>query len=158
MDTASVTAAITSARFIKDFLEVVIGYKIENESNAKINEALKQAGAVYDTLYTLREELFRLQTENQELQQKLRTQEFEKNQRIEELEEALRSKDSLIKVDDAYYVAGPGGHPSGEPYCMHCWEVTHKKYHLKYTRLIRIEKNICPNCDCKYEVDKTRVI
>jgi predicted RNA-binding Zn-ribbon protein involved in translation (DUF1610 family) len=68
VDITSVTAAVTGIRFIKDSLEVVRGYKIDIQSQERINEALKQAGTVYDTLFDLREELFRLQSENQELQ------------------------------------------------------------------------------------------
>jgi predicted RNA-binding Zn-ribbon protein involved in translation (DUF1610 family) len=74
MDIALVTAAITSLRFIKDSLEVVRGYKIDIQSQQKINDALQKTAAIQDTLFDLREELFRLQSENQDLQQQLKAQ------------------------------------------------------------------------------------
>ena len=61
--------------------EVVLGYKIENESRSKINEALKEVGNIQDKLFDLREELFRLQSENQELSQQLKAQKELENRR-----------------------------------------------------------------------------
>jgi hypothetical protein len=91
MDTALVTSAITGIRFIKDSLEVALGYKIENESSAKINEALKQVGAIQDTFFELREELFRLQSENQGLRGQLKAKEGWESQKSQySLEETAR--------------------------------------------------------------------
>jgi hypothetical protein len=53
MDMASITALYNGLKFIKDSLEVTLGYKIENESREKINAALKQIWTVQDTLFKI---------------------------------------------------------------------------------------------------------
>ena len=65
MDIASIGAAYTGLKFIKDSLEVFHGYKVENLSQDQINKALKEVGIIQDTLFHIREELFRLQSENE---------------------------------------------------------------------------------------------
>src|SRR5262249_23659680 len=68
-------------KFIKDSLEVTLGYKIENESREKINAALKQIWTVQDTLFKIREDMFRLQAENEQLRQQLKAKEDWENQK-----------------------------------------------------------------------------
>jgi hypothetical protein len=77
---------------------------------------------------------------------------IEKDQKIKELEEAFQSKDSLIRVLDAYYEVGPDGNPIGEPYCMNCWQVNHKKYYLH--ELLATKKH-CSFCKTEYLARRT---
>ncbi len=81
---------------------------------------------------------------------------LEKDQKIKELEEAFESKDSLIKHSDAYYETDFPGHAIGEPYCMHCWEVNHKKYHLQHFHKGALN-TVCSVCKNLYQVGRTRV-
>jgi|RhiMetdeSRZDD1v2_1073273.scaffolds.fasta_scaffold31165_8 hypothetical protein len=81
----------------------------------------------------------------------------EKDKRIEELEEAFQSKDLLIKHNEAYYEKASSGHATGEPYCMHCWEADHKKYHLYHSHK-DVNISICHVCKTEYTTRRSRVI
>ncbi|MEW6164251.1 MAG: hypothetical protein AB1642_04235 [Pseudomonadota bacterium] len=74
----------------------------------------------------------------------------EKDKRIAELEEAFESKGSLVRHNDAYYVADEAGSPTGIPYCLRCWENDHKK-----RQLVREAKDyrtrVCTACGHRYE-------
>ena len=74
MDSALLTTAITSTRFIKASLETVLEHEIAHENWEKIHHVLQQVGVIHDTLFHTRNELFRLQAENQQLRQQLRAQ------------------------------------------------------------------------------------
>lgn len=74
--------------------------------------------------------------------------------RIRELEDAFQSKDEVIKLRDAYYETDDEGIPHGEPYCAHCWEVIHKKYHLQLESGNRNVK-VCLSCKNKYQTFMT---
>jgi hypothetical protein len=67
MDT--IGAAYTGIKFAKDTLQVALGYKIEIETRTQITAALEKLGTTQDSLFELREELFRLQSENDGLRQ-----------------------------------------------------------------------------------------
>jgi regulator of replication initiation timing len=149
MDVATLGILFNGAKFAKESLEVALGYKIENETRVKINAALKEVGNIQEKLFDLQGELFRLQLENQELHQRLKSQAAEKDQKIKELEEAFQSKDSLVRERDCLYDMGLDGRPTGEPYCMHCWEREHKKYHLhKSTKTPDVSQ--CSHCKNEY--------
>jgi hypothetical protein len=72
MDMATIAGAVTGLRFVKDALQVALDYKIDIASQTKISEALDRLGAAQDTLYDLRDENFRLQTENAGLRDELK--------------------------------------------------------------------------------------
>jgi hypothetical protein len=71
LDIATIGAAYTGLKFAKDALQVALGYKIETETRTQISAALEKLGTAQDTLFELREELFRLQGENDHLRQEL---------------------------------------------------------------------------------------
>lgn len=73
----------------------------------------------------------------------------EKDREISELQEAFQSKDSLAKRYDAYYDADATGNPVGEPFCMSCWQVRHKKYNLQSQAGDR-QIRVCVSCGAKY--------
>jgi len=74
MDISAVGAAYTGLKFAKDALQVALSYKIENETRTQISAALDKLGAAQDSLFELREELLRLQGENDRLRQALKAQ------------------------------------------------------------------------------------
>ena len=67
MDITSITAAYNGLKIGKEILSGLLDAKIEAGSKAKVTEALAKLGTVQDTLFELREELFRLQSNNEEL-------------------------------------------------------------------------------------------
>ncbi|MDO9272209.1 MAG: hypothetical protein Q7T94_04230 [Rugosibacter sp.] len=72
MDIALVGAAYNGLKFAKDALKLSLDLKVENESHAQIHVALDKLGTVQDSLFEMREELFRLQAENEELRRELK--------------------------------------------------------------------------------------
>jgi transcription elongation factor Elf1 len=105
---ASVTAAVTGIRFIKDALEVVREYKVDIRSQQRINDALKEAVAVYDTLFDLREELFRLQSVNKELNQQLKEQKELQNKKDQyKIEKTTGGAMVYVSISDPKHYACP---------------------------------------------------
>jgi len=116
-DFASIVSALNSIKVASDIAKVL------RESDLSIATAelkLKLAdmiGALADARIEI--------TDIQDLLKK-------KEVRIAELEDAFQSKDGLVKHYDAYYEMDGNGKPTGEPYCVACWQVRHKKYHLQH--------------------------
>lgn len=71
---------------------------------------------------------------------------------IRNLSASLEARANLIKHMDGYYLADSTGAPSGDPYCLLCWEKDRFLLHL-----IRKNKetNCCPSCDREYLTDST---
>lgn len=74
---------------------------------------------------------------------------IDKTKALAELEEAFQNKDQLIKRYDGYYALNDSGQPVGEPYCVSCWQVRHKRYNLQYLAGDRHVK-ACVSCGAKY--------
>lgn len=74
---------------------------------------------------------------------------IEKDQAIAQLEEAFQGKDDLVKRYDGYYSVNSIGKPVGEPYCVSCWQVRHKRYNLQYIAGNSTLK-ACISCGAKY--------
>ena len=72
MDAPLITTAITSIRTVKDALEIALGYALEHDSRKKIAHSLNQIDMIHDTLFHIRNELSRLQVENEQLRQELK--------------------------------------------------------------------------------------
>ena len=73
MDVTLITGAYNGLKFAKDALTTALNYKIENETRAQISAALEKLGSAQDTLFELREELFRLQSDNDQLRQQIKS-------------------------------------------------------------------------------------
>jgi len=67
----------------------------------------------------------------------------EKQKEIDRLNEALRLKAEVIKSGDAYFLKDTNGKPSGEPFCVHCWDVKKELFHLSHNSG---GEWICPHC------------
>jgi hypothetical protein len=74
MDSVLITTAITTITCIKDALKAALEDKIERASREKLTNSLQQIGMIHDTLFHTRNELCRLQAENEQLRQELKTQ------------------------------------------------------------------------------------
>ena len=69
--------------------------------------------------------------------------------RIASLEEAIKIKDSVQRLGDAYYTLNEDGTPTGDPYCSSCWETNHNLIHL--ISAARTEQHTsCAACKTKY--------
>jgi hypothetical protein len=92
-------------------------------------------------------------TELGQLLGSIRGQLFEA-QTMAELETSLHATSALVKLNDAYYEADENNNPTGEAYCMHCWETDVVRHHLhRWHENERV--NICSHCETKYLVGRT---
>lgn len=73
MDVATITGAYQGLKAAKEILGAAFDAKVDAEAKPKVLEALQKLGDAQDTLFALREELFSLQTENNELKKQLST-------------------------------------------------------------------------------------
>ena len=71
MDMASITGAYQGLKAVKDILGAIFDAKVDAEVRTRITEALAKLGTAQDTLFELREELFTLQSKNNELRQEI---------------------------------------------------------------------------------------
>ncbi|WP_022951962.1 hypothetical protein [Leucothrix mucor] len=67
MDFSSITAAYEGLKTGKAILQSIYDMKIEAETKERVDEVMSKLGEAQDTLFVMREELFRLQTKNAEL-------------------------------------------------------------------------------------------
>jgi predicted RNA-binding Zn-ribbon protein involved in translation (DUF1610 family) len=71
MDLVTIAAAYQSIKSGKEILTAIYEAKVDFDSKPKVHEALNNLGEALDSLYILREDLFKLQDENRTLKQKL---------------------------------------------------------------------------------------
>ena len=71
MDIATITAAYESLKAGKSILKSIYETKIEADAKDKIDEVMSKLGEAQDTLFSMREELFRLQSDNESLKKKI---------------------------------------------------------------------------------------
>ena len=71
MDIGSIAAAYEGLKIGKSLLQAAYEHKAEQLSEEKIQEVMVKLGIAQDTLFQVREELFRLQSENSELKKKI---------------------------------------------------------------------------------------
>ena len=69
----------------------------------------------------------------------------EKQKEIDQLNEALAFKGQVVKSGDAVFLQNASGQPSGEPYCLHCWEGKKTLFHL-----VHGNGWVCTNCKNSY--------
>lgn len=79
-----------------------------------------------------------------------------KNKQISDLEFALKFKDKMTVVGDAYYEMDAGGRPIGHANCVKCWENTYKKRKLVVKTDDPLVK-ICPTCGQGYSRAETEM-
>jgi hypothetical protein len=67
----------------------------------------------------------------------------EKEKEIERLNEAVRLKGEVVKSGAAYFLKDANGKPSGDPFCIHCWDAKKELFHLT----TNVQDNwVCPHC------------
>src|SRR2546430_7758506 len=73
----------------------------------------------------------------------------DKDQTIAELNRALELKAIVVKQYDAYYQVDENGKPSGEQYCLTCWERDHKLFHVVHDSMA--DGTWCRVCNSRYD-------
>jgi predicted RNA-binding Zn-ribbon protein involved in translation (DUF1610 family) len=67
MDMSTITAAYEGLKVRKSLLQGLFDIKIEAEAKQRVGEVMSKLGDAQDALFSMREELFTLQTENKKL-------------------------------------------------------------------------------------------
>lgn len=67
MDLASISTAYEGLKIGKEILRTLFDLKVQAEAKDKIDQVMIRLGDAQDALFTMREELFRLQAENENL-------------------------------------------------------------------------------------------
>jgi len=111
---------------------------LEEHASPTEKEHERKFAELVQLLGSMRGQLFELQTLSE----------------VSELEKNLQSTTTLVKLNDAYYEVDEHNRPTGEAYCMHCWETNLVKHHLhRWHENERV--NICSHCETKYLVGRT---
>jgi regulator of replication initiation timing len=140
MDIASISSAYTGIKMVKESISALMSLKIEKSAKERINEVLDKLGAIQDTLFYLREELARLQTENAKLKDQLADKEAWEN-KITEYE--------LDKTEGGAVVYCFKGEPRHYA-CPSC--VNRKEIHILQDRRVVAGTFDCPGCGKKFPV------
>jgi len=74
---------------------------------------------------------------------------------IKRLNEALQINGAIVKEGDAYYDVDADGKPTGDAYCMRCWQADHRLFHLSYPRRTDMP-TVCAKCKSQYSYHRTR--
>jgi len=72
MDMSTVTGAYTGLKFAKDVFQVLLRSKVALETRAEIDTAMEKLGAAQHTMFEMRDELSRLQHQNDNLREQLK--------------------------------------------------------------------------------------
>ncbi|PJA29536.1 MAG: hypothetical protein CO189_01720 [candidate division Zixibacteria bacterium CG_4_9_14_3_um_filter_46_8] len=72
MDIGTITATYNGLKKVKDIIKGLADLKLETTTMARINMAEKEVAEALDSIFQLREELFRLQSENNDLRQSIK--------------------------------------------------------------------------------------
>jgi len=118
MDIASISSAYTAIKAIKEIGSTLLNAKIDAEAKQRVSDFVEKLGSVQDALFYIREELIKVQDENQNLKAK-----------IKNLEEKLQIKEKLT-YEKSYYWLNDNGAKSG-PYCQRCYDVKNNLVHLQ---------------------------
>lgn len=132
-DVATISAALTSLKTATDIVRALRDIDISLE---KAETKLK----IVDLADALVEARMKV-VEVQELLQ-------EKDKIIAQLEDAFNLKSKLVRRNDVYFEVDEKGNIIDDPYCSHCWEISHKGIHLTYSSFMT--ERVCPACKTEY--------
>ena len=139
LDIAAISTVLTSIKTATDIVKFI---RESDKSLEKAESKLKLAELV-NTLAAAKMQVVDIQEEI-----------TKKNDRIRELEEALETKDNVLRHYDGYYRAGNDNKPIGRPYCLSCWDQRHKLRELVQDHGDRFT-NKCGSCGHKYPIRLT---
>lgn len=72
-----------------------------------------------------------------------------KDEKIKELEKAFEIKEEILKYRDAVYLKNSANKPTGEPFCLCCWQQQRKLSHLATEPKDRLIQ-FCSSCKTKF--------
>lgn len=133
-------AAMTAVGALREIVKVSFNAKVDAKSSERVFEAMDKLGTVSDTLYSMRDEMFRLQAENEKLRREARDQ------------QALQEKLQKYALE-----VTPGGavvqiHKEDPPHfaCPVC--INTGRIEVLQPRVVR-GRHVCPSCAAQYAVE-----
>lgn len=146
MDIASISSAYTGLKMMREAITVVLDAKIDSAAKQRINEALEKIGSIQDTLFYLREELSRLQTENANLKEKLKDKEVWVGLLAEyQLEQTAGGAVVYVYKGEPHHYA-----------CPSC--VNKKEIHILQDRRVMSGRYNCPGCDKSFPINPSQAL
>ena len=144
MDIASITAGYQGLKIGKDILKSLYETKVTADAKEQIDEVMSKLGEAQDILFSMREELFRLQSENDELKKKISEAESWENK---------LSNYELTKTDGGAVVYKYTDEP--EHYiCTSC--VSNKSIQILQDNRTMSGKFRCVACKAEFPVNPSR--
>ena len=141
MDMSTITAAYEGLKVGKSLLQGLFDIKIEAEAKQRVGEVMSKLGDAQDALFSMREELFTLQTENK----KLRDQVAESENWNE-----ILSQYELVKSSGGAVVFKFKGEP-GHYACPSCISV--KSIQILQDNRTMSGKYRCVKCGAEYPIN-----
>lgn len=118
MDITMITGAYSAIKAIKEMGSALLNAKIDSEAKQRATEILDKLGTVQDSLFFIREELIRVQDENQSLKVT-----------IKELEQQIDLRGKVVYEKPSYWIYD--GEKKDGPFCQRCFDVTMKLVRLQ---------------------------
>ncbi len=140
MDTAIISTAYSGLKIAGEILSKILSKKTKCEVQKQIAEVQERLGQASDTLFSMREEQFRLQTENATLRQKIESK--------EEWQERI-SKYNLTETQGGAIIYQSKSEPR-HFICPSCAEK--QELHILQDRRVIAGLYICPKCAATFPV------
>ena len=77
----------------------------------------------------------------------------QKDSEIKSLKDKLKFKEKLVFVKEAYFEVDQNNKPTGDPYCMNCWETKAQAVHLILHGAPDSPYKNCPACGTRFRFD-----
>lgn len=141
LDITSITAAYSGLKAAKDIFSSFTELKIEADTVARVNEAVKKVSDAQEALFELREELFRLQDENNNLRKQI-SEQTEWNSRLENYELIKTAGGAVVyksKQGTEHYI------------CPTCREK--REIHILQNNRTVSGKYRCVNCKAEFPIN-----
>jgi len=141
MDIASITATLQGLVFTKELFSGYVEKETDSDAQMKINEALRSVRDAQEVVYSLRDELFKLQDENRKL-----IRQIQENQDWEEIIESY----SLVKTQGGAVVYESDSEPRHYscPRCFHS-----KELQILQDKRVMTGTFGCPKCKSIFPVN-----
>lgn len=118
MDITTISSAYTSLKTIKEIGSSLLDAKIDAEAKARVAEVIEKLGRVQEALFFIREELIRVQDENQVLKRQ-----------IADLEKKLEQRGNVTYEKPSYWIIE--GEKRDGPFCQRCYDVDNNLVRLQ---------------------------
>ncbi len=139
LDMGTIAPAVAGLKFVKETISVTLDAVADAKAKDKIYDALSKLGSVQDTLFDLREELFRLQSENSALTAQLKERDDWKS-RLDQYELKETEGGAVVYISKAapqHYIC---------PACTNKKEIQILQIPGDYTQ------GRCPGCDKVFQI------